>query len=83
MNTPHSQPPPPHGGKGLCYIRVSASEATQPRGLARTLGDIPLDCFAATRLAMTRALLSKHEGTAYFPSITVQSQPNVVRLSGS
>ena len=57
MNTPHSQPSPPQGGKGLIcvfYTCVIASAAKQPRGLTRINVDVPLGCFGATRLAMTR-----------------------------
>ena len=34
MNTPHSQPSPPQGGKGL-FCCVIASVVKQPRGLTR------------------------------------------------
>ena len=34
---------------------VIASVAKQPRGLTRTYGDVPLGCFGAMHLAMTRA----------------------------
>ena len=39
---PHSQPSPPQGGEGLCFLRrVIASEAKQPRGLTRAYGAPP------------------------------------------
>ena len=44
------------GGRGLWapHHRVLASAAKQPRGLTRKSGDVPLGCFGAMRLAMTR-----------------------------
>ncbi|MEY3260493.1 MAG: hypothetical protein RIT46_1322 [Pseudomonadota bacterium] len=51
---PSPNPLPLKGGKGYVFYRVIASEAKQPRGLTRTSSDIPLGCFGAMRLAMTR-----------------------------
>ncbi|MEY4248825.1 MAG: hypothetical protein RJA87_458 [Pseudomonadota bacterium] len=45
---------PSRGERALFFHRVIASEAKQPRGLTRTSSDIPLGCFGAMRLAMTR-----------------------------
>ena len=43
--------------EGLVFFsfnRVIASAAKQPRGLTRTVMDVPLGCFGAMRLAMTQ-----------------------------